>query len=470
MNKYKKLVSNSVVFAIGNFGSKFITFIMLPVYTIFMTTTDYGTADLIQTTSNLLLPLVSLNIFEGVMRYAMDDGTDSSAVLNVGMKFTTIGSMIVGLIAVIAGILGHLNVAFLCLLIVMQAFQSLFTQFLKAIEKIRLFAINGILLTVITAALNIVFLVVFHLGIIGYMTSLILATAISNGYLFILGGIFERFSGTMRNDESKQLSSEMIAYSLPLIPNSIAWWATSTISRYFIVVILGAAANGVFAVANKIPSLLSVVNSIFFQSWQISAIDEFDKPDSGKFFSTVFQKYEQFLFLGSSGILLFLSVIFKFVVGRNFQGAILYVPMLLLSVIYSSFASFFGQYYVASKKTFKVFTTTVYGAVLNVILNLILVPAIGLMGAAIGSVVSYLLVWGLRVKDTRSIVQTRLPILNLCFNHAIIFLQMLMYMISGLNLKLSFSVQVVLMIASCFINANVLKDILQILKKRKLGF
>ncbi|MCE2197920.1 hypothetical protein GPX82_02235 [Streptococcus thermophilus] len=72
MNKYKKLLSNSLVFTIGNLVSKLLVFLLVPLYTYAMTPQEYGMADLYQTTASILLPLITMNIFDATLRFAME--------------------------------------------------------------------------------------------------------------------------------------------------------------------------------------------------------------------------------------------------------------------------------------------------------------------------------------------------------------------------------------------------------------
>lgn len=72
MNQYKKLFNDSIVFAIGSFGSKLITFFLVGFYTYYLSKSEYGTADLLINSVNLLLPVVSLSVSEGVLRFVLD--------------------------------------------------------------------------------------------------------------------------------------------------------------------------------------------------------------------------------------------------------------------------------------------------------------------------------------------------------------------------------------------------------------
>lgn len=421
MNRYHKLISNSIVFAIGNIGSKMITFLLLPLYTYTLSARAYGIADLVQTTVSLLLPLISLNIFEGVLRFTMDKSNNKSSVLNIGMRFTMYGSLLFMVLGFLLSRMSNVSyIGFIVFIVIMQALQSLLSQYVKATGRVTLFAFNGMLLTFVTAGMDVIFLVFLKRGLLGYFWALIGGLFVSDMYLFWRGQILASLTLKKVN---KDLEQQMVRFSLPLIPNSIVWWATNAVGRYFVVYFLGATANGIFAVGNKIPSMLSVVNSIFFQSWQISAIEEFKSPDRQEFFSNVFRIYSELMFLGTSLLIFILKPLMHIIVSDTFFVAWKYIPFLLLSVIYSSFSSFLGQYYVAAKKTSGVFTTTIYGTLLNVLLNFILIPKFHLFGASVASMLSYLVVWIVRAHDVEKLIQTKYDWRNLIINHFIILLQ-----------------------------------------------
>ncbi|AFS01468.1 polysaccharide biosynthesis C-terminal domain-containing protein [Levilactobacillus brevis] len=446
-NKYKSLLNNSVLFAVGNLGSKLISFLMLPLYTYQLSSSAFGKADLVQTTVSLLLPVVSLSIFDAILRFGMDRDNDNSEIFTNGVMITIISSIIVFILGVTGELIGYSFSMYLTITLILQAIQSLYSQYIKAIGKVQIFAFNGILLSLLTAILNILLLVVMHLGINGYLLSIIIATLLSNVYLFFRVKLYNDFSLNKFNFNKLK---EMLRFSVPLIPNSVAWWTTTTISRYFILFFINVTANGIFAVANRIPSLLSVLNSIFFQSWQMSAIQEYDSTDRGKFYSDIFFMYAELLFLGVSGILFILRPMMLILVSTEFRASWKYVPFLLITVLYSSFSGFLGQYYIAAKKTFGVFTTTVIGAVLNIIFNFIFIPTLGLMGAGISSALSFGILWLIRVKDTRKFVKTDLNVINILLNHIIIGLQIsIMFTIAGLQMYI---INFLLLCVSFFVN------------------
>ncbi|MDT2740344.1 oligosaccharide flippase family protein [Enterococcus canintestini] len=464
MNKYKKLASNSVLFAIGNFGSKLITFVMLPLYTNKLSTSDFGLTDLVLTTVSLLLPIFSMSIGDSILRFGLEKNESKKGIFSNGLAVVIAGSILTIVFFPFFYLVNEKIAFYLVLLLIVQLFQTLFSQFAKANDQINIFALNGMLLSFVTAFWNFIFLVPLNMGIDGYLLSIIIANVISNVWLAIKVDSFRQFDKSLI---SKKKIKQMLYYSFPLIPNSVALWATNAISRYFILFFLGAAANGLFAVAYKIPSMIGVLNTIFFQAWQLTVIEEYDSSNNSSFYTNVFGFYSRFLFLGVSGILVILKPVMNILVSRAFYESWEYIPFLLLTVVYSSFSTFFGNYYAASKETVKVLTTTAIGAVMNIFLLLLLIPIpfIGINGAGIASAISFFVIWIIRQKDTQRFARTRFETKNILLNHSIFIMQILsLYLIED-SVKL-FLIQITLFILSIISNKKLFVPIIALIKRR----
>lgn len=435
MDKYKKLINNSLIFAIGNLGTKVIAILLVPLYTYYLTPSEYGITDLITTSTNLLLPIVSLSIFDAVLRFVMDQDADKESVLTNGIVVSFTGLLLSLLLYPMA--LNFMNadlVLALYILLFLQIFYSIFSQFARGIGRVRLFASSGVIVAVFLLFLNLLFIVYLKMGIFGYLLSLILSTTSGVIFLAFFLRINKYFFWSKLN---KNLIKKMLIYSIPLIPNSLMWWITNASGRFFILYYLGLSANGLYAVANKFPSLLSILYSIFFQAWQLSAIEEFDSKESGNFFSTIFNFFTFVMFTGSSIFLVFLKPILSITVEASYFVTWKYIPFLLLGVVFSSFSSFITASYIAAKETKGVFITSIYGALINLIGNFILIPIFGLTGASISVMISFFVTWLIRMKDTSTIVTLYLNKLNLCLNLFLICIQIL---ILNLNMDILYEV------------------------------
>lgn len=420
-NREENLAKNTLLFALGNFGSKLLQIILVPFYTRVMTDTQYGTVDLLQAIVSLLIPVASLAIYESVFRYAMEQDKDKNAVLSVGMAVTAIGTLVMCLCG---GILSAwLPAGYVWLVIANTAANSLRTlmsQYTKAIGRTGLFSLDNVLMTAVVLVLNITFIAGFRWGITGYMLGYTLANLFSTVFLAMRLGNLSRLRF---QSIQKGLIKEMMLFALPLIPNGICWWISSFMDRVMIVSMVGTAANGLYAAAHKIPSLLSVVVTIFFQAWQVSANEEFNKKDIAQFYGKIFHQISACVFILSSLLILFSRLINSIFLGADYQSAWLYMPPLVLSMTFFSFAQFLGSIYSANKKTKMAFVTNFIGVVVNVSLNTLLIPLVGTMGAAIATAFSYLVLWVVRILDTRKIVPICYQTGRLVISSAIVILQ-----------------------------------------------
>lgn len=465
MSKYKKLMGNSVLFAVGNLGSKLINIILVPLYTYYLSTAEYGLVDVVQTTAKMLLPIISLSIYDGVLRFVMDQKEDRNAVFTNGMAITAIGSLVgvalypvINYFNVMDGLMGYMII-----ILILQAFQSLLAQFSRAIGAIKAFAINGLLMALVTGVINILLLVQLDMGIDGYLISLIIANLFSIIFLWIAVKAHRYIEIKKIN---KDLVKSMLAYSLPLIPNAFMWWVINASNRYFILFFIGASANGLFAVANKIPTLLSVLNTIFFQAWQLSAIEEYGSKENSNFFTEVFAYFQMFMLLGASAIIVVIKLAMEYFVAPEYYTTWQYVPFLLLGVVFSSYSGFIGANYIAAKQTKGVFKTSIYGGIVNIIANVILIPLFGINGAGLATMLSFFAMWVLRIKDTKQFIDLKVNIPNLFSNLLVIGIQIIV-LFASFSTVVNLIIQTILFLLLLIVNKSLWTPVLQLINQRR---
>ena len=310
--------------------------------------------------------------------------------------------------------------ALIYIYILAAALQGVSAQFVRSLGLVRLFAFNGILNTFATIVFNVLFLVVFQWGLHGYILSVVAANVVSMLFLWISARLYRFIKfGHIRPETVR----EMIIYSLPLIPTTIMWSITNVSDRFFVTHFLGQAENGLYSVAYKLPTIISVISAIFTQAWQLSAIGESESDDKDIFYSHIFQSYQTVVFLAAGGILLLLKPLTHLLVSENFFPAWKYSPLLVISVVFSCFSSFFASFYMASKKNIMAMVTIFTGAALNVLLNYLLIPDWGCQGAAFATAVSYIVIFLIRAVDTRRFVVLDLDLKKLILNSALLTVQ-----------------------------------------------
>lgn len=396
------LVKNTAMFALGNLGSKLLQVFLVPYYTRTMTDAEFGTADVLQAVVALLLPLLSLTVYEAVFRYAMESDYDKNSVLSSGVAVTIIGTVFLCLAGAVTTLIYPIEFMWLVILnSVANAFRSLYSQYTRAVGKTALFTLDNVLITVYVLVFNILFISVFDLGVTGYMLGYTIANIISSLFLiFSLKGLSKVRISLIKSATVKQ----MLRFSIPLIPNSICWWLSSFASRLMITFYIGESANGLFAAAYKIPSLLSVIVTIFFQAWQISANEEFKKKDIADFYTEIHNYIFALIITVSSALTILCRPITSLFLGKDYQSAWGFMPTLLIAMTFFAFAQFLGSIYSANKKTGMAFITNLIGVIINLSLNFLLIKPLGVIGCAIATAVSYFVLWISRVIDTKKIV------------------------------------------------------------------
>ena len=404
MNKIKLLIKNMGLFALANVGSKMLALVMVPIYSYVLTTSEFGITDIYMTTMNLLVPVVSCSIFDAVFRFSMGTSEDKRVhYFNSGLSFSII--VFIGLLfggVVLSNMLpvSKSDLILLTVLIGLQIFVSLFQQYARAIDKVLVFSISGLIYTLTYLLTNILLLVVFRFGVTGYLASYVFACLTTLSYLIV--AIFLPQIKIYGYRFTLSSMSEMLSYCVPLIPNAILWWIITASDRYVILLFYGLDSAGLYAAANKIPILLSVFTGIFFQAWQISAINETSEANNG-FSKMIINGLISVCLVISSLVLIIAKPAVSLLLDKNYGEVWIYIPFLLLGVVFQCLSSFYGTVYIAFKKTKSVMITSAIGAAVNLAGNFILVPIFGVQAACFTTCISFMTMWIIRMIDTKRI-------------------------------------------------------------------
>ena len=382
--KYRELSKNTLLFSISSFGTKIISFLLVPLYTSALSTSDYGNVDILNTTISLLLPVLTINIQDAVLRFSLDKEYDSRKVISSGCQVVFLGSALLWLVLVIFRLTDQLvfdnsYLIYFALAFPLSAFQNVLSMYLRSKDYVKVIVVSGLFSTTLLCVLNVVFLLVFRMGVNGYLLSTLIAS--TAGILIYLCAIRPYRDYSVRID--RVLIFTMLSYSAPLIINSLSWWLNDASDRYILSFICGTDVNGVYAVAYKIPLILSTLQGVFYNAWSVSAIKEFDKDDRDGFIGSTYTLYSCVSILGCSALLFLNPLIARFLYMKEFYEAYQYTPILLIGTVFYGLALFEGCLYTAVKKTRGVAVTTIIGAVCNTALNILLIPHFGAYGASI---------------------------------------------------------------------------------------
>ena len=421
-DKYKFLLKDTFIFALGNFGSKIILFLLVPLYTNYLTTSEYGTADLITTFSQLIIPIASLCINESIVRFALKKDEKPENVIIIGFSIF-IFSLFVVLISLPALNLYKLIAPwkwYLAIYIILSCISETEKAYLKAKGFNKKYALISILETLILAITNFILIKVLKKGVSGYLIANNVALAATVIFSFFAGKIYRSFS-VGKFDIS--LLKRMVTFSYPLIFNNISWWVIHSSDKIMIEAMIGASALGLYTAATKVPSLINVIIAIFTQAWSISSIKEIENDADNTFFSNVFEAYSLVCFGAAIFFTSIVKIFMKVYVGDSFFGAWKYTPLLLSAAVFYAISSYYGSLYSAIQKTLHSMTTTIICAITNIVVNYIFIRIVDTWGAIIGTVFSYFVISHLRMIDIRKYVEIKFNKLIYCLNCMLLLAQ-----------------------------------------------
>lgn len=403
-NKYKRLLSNTAVLGIGVFASKFLVFLMMPFYTRVLSPGEYGSADLISQTANLLIPLACVGITDGIFRFAMDKDGDKRQVLSSGLFVLLLSSILFCLLSPLIGLADYFRsyVLLIVAYVLSANLHSVCAQYMRACGRTKLFAFQGILNTALVIGLNIFFLVALRMGIVGYVLSVVVSDFVISLLLIFSFGLYKQIGARFVD---KELIKKLLKYSIPMIPATVFWWITSVSDRYMVTYFCGDAVNGLYTAAYKIPTLLTLLSTVFMEAWQYSAVTEDDGAEEGtvrvNFFSKVFNSYQALVFTACSAIVALSQVFITVLCAESYFEAWRFIPVLTLSAVFSGLTSFLGSVYLLKKKSILTLLTSMAGAATNLVLNLFLIPSMGAQGAGVATLASYFIVFVIRAVNTK---------------------------------------------------------------------
>lgn len=420
-NRSDYLIKNTIIFTMGNLGSKLISFFLVPLYTYALTATEYGVVDLIVTVGTVAVPVLTLNISEAVMRFALDKDADKKKITQIGTGILIIGMLLGLLIFPICHSFNKISQysEFVYFYVVALSMSQLYLCDLRGKELLVYYSIGNVLNTFFIAALNILFLVVLKEGIEGYLKAYIIANTLTAIYAIVVGKGYKSFNFS---EIDKGLLARMAKYSIVLIPNSFMWWIMNSSDRIMVSSMISVAANGIYAVSYKLPTLVSTLTTIFNQAWSYSAIREEGTADESEYNNKIFKVLIGILMLTGIGILTFAKPFLSVYVSKEYYIAWKYMPFLTVGCVYLTMASFMATSYTVHKDSFGYLFSGMFGAIFNIVMNFILIPLIGVYGAAIATCISYILVFVFRLFHTRKYIKYNIKNKEFLLGSIILFL------------------------------------------------
>lgn len=462
--KGKKLLYGTFIYAIGTLGSKILSFLIVPLYTYYIIPADLGTFDLLQSTVNLLLPIISLQISDAAFVWMIQKKENNKKCISAVYMYLFAMSIMTVVLIVIINKIWRIPYCFYFIgMLLSGRWMGTIQKLSRGLKKQKLFALSGVIYTFVFLILNLFQIIVMKLGVISLFQSAIIANLVVIFFLIVKEKELRNLD--MHFNDFDFLKS-LLRFSIPIVPNQLNWWIVNSSDRYIIRYFLSNTANGIYSIAYKFPSVLQMIFTLFYQSWQDSALA--DKDHNEKFYSKIFRIYYYLGFSLLLPLIPFTKVFINLVMEISYREAASYISFLYLGTVFQAFSNFLGVGYLKEGKTKQVSMTTIYGAIINIAVNILLIKYIGLYAASISTFFSFFVVFFIRVYQTKNIMKIRIKWLEF-FS---LFVLTLIIVIS--SVYTSFMQDVILtgvgIIFFIFLNRGYINAILKKIKQKVIMF
>lgn len=466
MSRNIQLLKNTLIILFGKVCTQLISYALLPMYTTYLSTEEYGTVDLLITYITLVAPVITLQIESALFRYLIDTRENKDGIDEI-ITNSIVTAMITSLIFVLIFLFFTSVIDFKYKLlflfgVIASAILSIMLQIARGIGDNLSYAISSSISGIMSVALNIFFIMYLNMGVSGMLLATIISQILGSIYILIKNKVY---SNLKINYINKKTIKKLLSYSLPLVPNGLSWWIISVSDRTIVSIFLGTAANGILAVANKFSTIVVNVFAIFNLSWTESVSIHINDEDSDKYISNMTNLVFNFFAFAGAMLVLLISLFFNFLIGSNFSAAYMYVPLLIFSSILNIAQTLYGIIYIGKKETKKISSSVMVAGIINLIIDLLLIRFIGIFASPVSTIASmiYLLIY--RYKDINRNMDIKFKKKDILIIFIVFIFSNIVYFLR--NDVITIFALVIVSVYFLIFNRSMVKIILNKVKRRK---
>lgn len=397
LNKLKQFIGTSSIYFLGSVLSKVIIFLLLPIYTSKISPNEFGTYDLIVTMISFLAPIAFFQIWDGMYRFSFDKKNNDDKFIYISNSIVV---LIIGVFLYSIFFLAfYINYSFdhanlIYIYGIFFALQYQYTFSARVFLENKLFAISGVLNTLLNASVNLILILVFEKGIEALYIASILGIALQIILIEIKIKALKKFSFKSL-DQNIQI--QMIKFSVPLCFATVTYWLLSGYTKIGISRDLGLEMNGLYAIASKFTGLIALFVSVFQFAWNELAYLISKESNRKKQYEISLNYMTKVVLISAAIIMLVTKLIFPVVVNYSYNGALLLIPIAIMGVAFNSLAGFIGTIFMTEKNTKVIFWTTMFAASINVISLSKFTEKFGIQGAIASLSISFLSLFFIRI-------------------------------------------------------------------------
>lgn len=396
----KSLFKNTGIIAIGQISTKLINFLLLPLYTSLLTTDEYGLVDLLTTYTAFFSVIIGLQMSQALFRFLVTARNDNSRKQDI---ISTIVIATVGVIflysVMFLSISGLINIQckwFLLAHVVATIFLQTASGIARGLGNNTEYAAGSFISAIVTLVLNVLFIAVLRLNIVYMLAAYAIGPLMGGIYIVLRLGVYRYIR---LNHANKKDLKMILRYALPLVPNELSWSVIHASDRVIVSAMLSVAANGLIAVASKFSAIYTTFFSIFNTSWTEQVVLHYKDAGGKKYVSNMFEQMVTFFGCVAIGIIACMPFVFNILVDSKFQFAYGLVPFYMIAVFFNAVIGMISAIYLIENETKNVAISTAAAAVINIVVNIILIKRIGEYAAPVSSICGYAVISFWRLID-----------------------------------------------------------------------
>ena len=405
MKRTKQLFKSTIVLTGTKFITQAINFFLLPLYTNLLTTSEYGTIDVLFTIILVGVPIFTLQIEMGVFRYYIIENDNN--VVTTGFIVILVNMILLSIPVFLLGTrwFETLYALFICVMIAAEGVNALMLQLCRAKGDNLGYGLCSTIISIIKSGLCVISVGLMGLRIRGYLLGALIAQIIGIIILFFRSKVWLDFNW---KNFDKQYASRIIKYSVPLVFNQMASWIVNFSDRIIIAAYLGLGDNGIYSAASKLSNMILGVMAMFNLAWTENVTRNLNNKGNQDYIAEALMNFIRVILLCVAVLIGILPCFFNILIGVDFYESYNHVPILLLAMAFSGIAAFLGSVYTAYGKTTQIAVTTIFAAVINLIIDLLFITKIGLYAASLSTLISFFALALIRYCFMRKFIQIRI--------------------------------------------------------------
>lgn len=397
MNKLKLFVENILVYGLGGVISKIIPLIMVPIITRIMPTTDYfGISDLSNTVVSFGSAIAIMGMYDAMYRmfFEKDDDEYKKSICSTAFMFTVCMSIFVfllmlGLRNVIAKyFFGNVRYAYVVYLsaigTLVGATNGIISAPTRMQNKKKIFLITNTISPILSYSVSIPLLLAGH-----YVIALPLAMVVSGGTMEIAFWLLNKEWFKLKKIDFKLLKP-LLVIALPLFPNFLIYWVFNSCDKVMITNLIGVGAAGIYSVGSKLGHASQLIYTAFAGGWQYFAFSTMKEDRQVENNSLVFEYLGIISFIATGFVCAFSFLFFKVFFPEEYLSGYIVAPYLFLAPLLQMLFQVACNQFIVIKKTWPNMVVLSSGALINILINFKLIPILGIEGAALATLVGYL--------------------------------------------------------------------------------